>query len=145
MATKKATKSKSTTKTTKAKAKVTRPNGQEVTFTSAIPKVTRQGSGNRQSKYDELLNDLVERHENDQSATARVEFDTVGKATSRYQSIKSAIEKRDEDSHLFVVAQRDESDEDAERRAVYVQYDPTLPEPSEDDTEASEDDEDAEF
>lgn len=140
MATKTA-KSKSTkTKATKAKS-----NGQKVTFTDDIPAVTRQGGGNRSSKYDELLEQLVEaRTTKRKTPTARMEFDSVGKSTSRYQSIKSAIEKR-EDSHLFVVAQRDESDEDAEVRAVYVKYDPTLPESDEDesvDPEDVEDDED---
>lgn len=148
MATKKATKKTTATKTkakaTKAKAK---DNGQDVTFTDDIPKVTREFGGSRTSKYDELLNTLVERAEAGESSTARMVFDSVGKATSRYQSIKTAIEKRDDDAFMFDVAQRTEGENE---RSVYVKYDPDAEPEDEDATDQDDedeelDDEDVEF
>lgn len=137
---KKSTAKKSTTKRTAAKKSTAKKatTNTDVTFTDDIPKVTREFGGNRRSKYDELLDTLVERYEDDKKATARMVFETVGQSTSRYQSIKGAIEKR-EDAHLFEVAQRTEGED----RVVYTKYDAELPEPEDEDTEeddATEDD-----
>lgn len=133
--TKKSTAKKAATK--KAAPKKSTTNGTDVTFTDDIPKVTREFGGNRRSKYDELLDTLVERSEAGKTATARMVFETVGQSTSRYQSIKGAIEKR-EDAHLFEVAQRTEGED----RVVYTKYDPDAEEPETEDEGTVEEDED---
>lgn len=137
--TRKATATKSRTATKKTTAKKATASKTDVTFTDDIPKVTRDGGGTRGSKYDDLLDMLVKRHDEGKTATARMAFDTVGSSTSRYQSIKTAIEKR-EDAHLFDVAQRNESTEDEEVRAVYVKYDPEAEEPEVEEEEEEEED-----
>lgn len=126
------TRKKATTK--KASAKVTKATGTAVSFTDDIPKVTREYNGSRRSKYDDLLDKLIERNEAGKSSTARMVFETVGQSTSRYQSIKSAIERREDDAHLFTVAQRTE-DED---RVVYVKFDPDAEEPEDEEPEEPE-------
>lgn len=131
--TRKSTKAKATT-AKKSTAKKATAKKSDVTFTEDIPKVTRAFGGNRTSKYDELLDALVERANADKKSTARMVFETVGQSTSRYQSIKGAIEKREDDAHMFEVAQRTEGEE----RVVYVKFDPEAEEPEEEDTDDEE-------
>lgn len=89
----------------------------DVSFTEDIPKISREGS-ERKSKYDTLLDKVQERGEAGKPSTAVLPFDTTGKATSRYTSIKEAIGKR-ENANRFEVATRTLDENDIR---VYVKF-----------------------
>lgn len=133
MATKKATTRKSTTRKTATKKAATTKKAtakkatakNAVGFVDDIPKVTREYNGSRSSKYDDLLNKLVDRANENKKSTARMVFESVGQSTSRYQSIKTAIERREDDAFMFTVAQRTENED----RVVYVKFDPKAEDP----------------
>jgi hypothetical protein len=81
-----------------------------VTFTNEIPKITREGSGPRKSKYNELLDAIRGRAESapDKPTVAVVTLDSQSEATSRYTSVKGAASKRDDaDNWTLAVRQQD--------------------------------------
>jgi len=101
MAKAKATKKKATTKAqTKPEPKA---DSLDVSFAEDIPKISREGAGNRKSKYDNLLDKVKGTAEQDESkSTAVMKFDKAGKATSRYTSIRDAVSKREDADHWTV-------------------------------------------
>lgn len=100
----------------------------DVTFEEEIPSITREG-GERRSKYDDLLDKIQERAQsNKKQKVATLKFDTQGKATSRYTSIKEAASKREDAAH-WEVAVRTHGDDDVR---VYIKWNE---EPQESDTE----------
>lgn len=88
----------------------------DVKFTDDIPKIEREGF-TRSSKYNEILDAVVERA----GKAAKLTVDTQGQASSRASSIKQASEKHDAQVNgrgLFVVATRSEGEE----FHVYVKF-----------------------
>lgn len=93
-------------------AKETRTKALDVTFEEDIPKISREG-GERRSKYDDLLDKVKERatKEGTKNPVAVLKFDSTGKATSRYTSVKDAVSKREDADH-WTVAVRTHEDND---------------------------------
>src|SRR5690554_6116527 len=83
-----------------------------VTFTSEIPKVTRQGV-KRTSKYEALLTACRE----NAGQWAVMSFEKNSQAISRYQSIKAVIDRQD-DAERFAIHTRSEDG----NTNVYVAY-----------------------
>ena len=89
----------------------------DVSFTEDIPKIQREGF-ERRSKYDELLDTIYERAQDGKPSTAVLTFDSTGKATSRYTSVKEAVSKR-EDADQWTVAVRTHAEDDVR---LYVKW-----------------------
>lgn len=90
-----------------------------VSFESEIPKVTREGAGNRSSKYQTMLDGIKEHaKENPDERVAVLAFETQSKATSRYMSVRDATKKREDADHWEVVS-RSMGDDDYR---VYVKW-----------------------
>lgn len=101
-----------------ATKKRTAPKPPEVTFESDIPRIVREGSGRRTSKYDKLLEAVQERAQAGKPSVATLTLVTPGQATSRYQSLRQAIDRR-EDADQWTVTTRTIGPEDIR---VYVQW-----------------------
>lgn len=84
----------------------------DVSFEEDIPKISREGAGSRRSKYDDLLDKVREKAEKDATKSVAVlQFDSTGKATSRYTSIRDAASKREDAAHWTIATRSfDEND-----------------------------------
>lgn len=127
---------------TPAKKKTTKKNkglGQ-VTFADDIPKIEREVT-KRKSKYDTLLEKIQEvATKTPEKSVAVLKFDAQGKATSRYTSVKTAVEKR-EDAHQWTVAVRTHDEDDVR---LYIKWDPEAEESDDEDPEAETEEEEEE-
>ena len=88
----------------------------DVKFTDDIPKIEREGF-TRSSKYNEILDAVVERA----GKAAKLTVETQGQASSRASSIKQAAEKHEAQANgqgIFIVATRSEGEE----FHVYVKF-----------------------
>lgn len=82
----------------------------DVNFEDDIPTIKREG-GKRGSKYGELLDKIRDRAQKVKSKKVAVMvFDTQGKATSRYTSIKDAVSKREDEAHWSVAVRNVEGE-----------------------------------
>ena len=95
------------------KAATKKTNDLNVNFAEDIPKISRDGAGNRGSKYNDLLDTVRERAESapDKPSVAVLTFTKQGEATSRYTSIKSAVDKREDTAHWEVAVRRHGDDD----------------------------------
>lgn len=99
-------------------AKATTTN---VNFEDDIPSISRQG-GSRSSKYDTLLDKTKERAQKVKSKkVAFLTFESQGQATSRYTSIKSAVDKREDAAHWQIAVRNVETDDGTEVR-LYIKW-----------------------
>lgn len=90
-----------------------------VSFTDDIPTITREHSGTRKGKYDELLDNVKEAGEKDpKKRTAYLTLEKQNQATSRYLSLKNAVEKREDATH-WMIAQRSVGEDEYR---VYIQW-----------------------
>lgn len=91
----------------------------QVQFTDDIPKIEREGAGQRSSKYDELLEACVK----NKGKAAKIQVDSQGQASSRSSSIRTAAERHSAEKNgegAFIVATR--SGEADDEFYVFTKY-----------------------
>lgn len=93
-----------------------------VQFTDDIPKIEREGAGQRSSKYDELLDACVK----NAGKAAKITVEKQGQASSRATSIRTAADNHDMERNeegAFIVATRSgKNDAGDDEFYVYVKY-----------------------
>ena len=91
----------------------------QVEFADDIPKIEREGAGQRSSKYDDLLDACVK----NAGKAAKIQVSKQGQASSRASSIRTAAERHSNEQSgegAFIVATRSGDAED--EFYVYVKY-----------------------
>jgi len=117
----------------------------DVTFEQDIPKIVRDGV-ERTSKYDKLLDSIKERAGKikGKNKVGVLTFDASGKATSRYTSLKTAVSKRDDAKEWKIAVRQAENEDGNTVFNLYLKWDPSLAEETEDEEDEPEETEDEE-